>query len=74
MRESLINIEGKGTIDANGTVLRKLENEAKLGIRGRAVVLRNTDGVIIRDIIIRQSPAWCVHLIFCTDVLRWYTV
>lgn len=64
-----ITIEGKGTIDANGTVLRKLENEAKLGIRGRVVVLRNTDGVIILDIIIRQSPAWCVHPIFCTDVL-----
>ncbi len=64
-----IVIEGKGMIDANGTVLRRLESEFGLGCRGRAIALRNTDGVTLREITVRQSPAWCVHTIFCTNVL-----
>lgn len=64
-----ITIEGKGTIDANGTTLRRQMLEAKVGIRGRALALRNVDGLVIRDVTVRHSPAWCVHAIYCRDVL-----
>ena len=64
-----ITIEGKGTIDANGTTLRRQMLDAKLGIRGRALALRNVDNLVIRDVTVRHSPAWCVHAIYCKDVL-----
>lgn len=59
---------GKGTIDANGKLLFRKEMDEKKGFRGRAVCLRNTKGVVIEDVTIRQSPAWCLHLIYCQDV------
>lgn len=64
-----IVIEGRGVITANGTVLMHKELAEKRGFRGRALALRNVDGLIIRDVTVRHSPAWCVHLMFCTDVL-----
>ena len=64
-----IAIEGKGTIDANGEALFLAEMEERKGKRGRAVCIRNTDGVIIRGVRIRQSPSWCLHLLYCRNVL-----
>ncbi len=64
-----ITIAGRGTIDANGSTLRRQMLEAKKGIRGRALALRNVDGLVIRDVTVRHSPAWCVHTIYCRDVL-----
>jgi len=64
-----IVIEGKGTIDANGTTLRRQMLDAKVGIRGRALALRNVDNLVIRDVTVRHSPAWCVHTIYCRDVV-----
>lgn len=64
-----ITIEGKGTIDANGTTLRRQMLDAKVGIRGRALALRNVDNLVIRDVTVRHSPAWCVHTIYCKNVL-----
>ncbi len=65
-----ITVEGNGVIDANGKALftaeMKTENTVK---RGRAVCIRNTDGVTIRGVTIRQSPAWCLHLLYCGNVL-----
>ncbi|WP_426452539.1 glycosyl hydrolase family 28 protein [Paenibacillus sp. S-38] len=63
-----ITIEGEGKIDANGTALFHKEMAEKKGFRGRAVCLRNVDGVYLKDITVRQSPAWCVHLIYCNGV------
>lgn len=63
-----IVIEGKGTIDANGSTLRRQMLEAKKGIRGRALALRNVDHLLIKDVTVRHSPAWCVHTIYCRDV------
>jgi exo-poly-alpha-galacturonosidase len=63
-----ITIEGLGKINASGSILRKkvtAENKAK---PGRAVCLRNVDNVYLKDITVRQSPAWCVHLIYCNNV------
>ncbi len=64
-----ITIDGKGVIDANGAALFAVEMKEKKGKRGRAVCLRNTDGLTIRGVTIRQSPAWCLHLLYCRNVL-----
>ncbi len=64
-----ITIEGKGTIDANGSALRRQMLDAGIGIRGRAMALRNVDNLVIRDVTVRHSPAWCVHTIYCRNVL-----
>lgn len=64
-----ITICGKGTIDANGRKLFMEEMKEKKAVRGRAVCIRNTDGVYVKDITIRQSPAWCLHTIYCHNVV-----
>jgi len=63
-----ITIAGPGKIDANGSKLRKKELAEKKGKPGRAVCIRNTDRVYLHNITVKQSPAWCVHLIYCTQV------
>lgn len=63
-----ITIAGEGTIDANGNKLIDRELSEKRGIRGRAVCMRNVQGLYLKDITVRQSPAWCVHLIYCDGV------
>lgn len=64
-----ITIEGKGIIDANGVTLFNAEMSENKGKRGRAVCLRNTKNVTIKNVTIRQSPAWCLHLIYCQNVV-----
>lgn len=64
-----ITIDGKGTINANGVALFNAEMAEKRGVRGRAVCIRNTGNVTIKGVTIRQSPAWCLHLIYCKNVL-----
>lgn len=63
-----ITIAGKGTIDANGSILRQKEMSEQKGKPGRAVCIRNTDGVYMYGVTIRQSPAWCVHLIYSNHI------
>lgn len=64
-----ITIDGQGVIDANGVALFHAEMNENKGKRGRAVCIRNTENVTIKNITIRQSPAWCLHLIYCRNVL-----
>lgn len=64
-----ISIEGKGIIDANGAALFRAEMNENRGKRGRAICIRNTENVSIRNVTIRQSPAWCLHLVYCRNVL-----
>lgn len=64
-----ITIDGKGVIDANGVALFNAEMCENRGKRGRAVCIRNTRNVTIKNVTIRQSPAWCLHLIYCENVL-----
>lgn len=63
-----ITINGPGTINANGSALRQKEKAEAAGKLGRAVCIRDTDGVYLQGITVRQSPFWCVHLIYCTGV------
>lgn len=63
-----ITIMGSGTINANGSALRKAELAEAAGAPGRAVCIRDTDRLYLYGITVRQSPAWCVHLIFCSEV------
>ncbi len=63
-----ITIAGDGVIDANGVSLRQQELKENKGKPGRAVCIRNADNVYMKDITVRQSPAWCVHTIYCHGV------
>ncbi len=64
-----IAIEGVGEINANGRALFDAEMSDERIKRGRAVCIRNADNVTIRGVKIRQSPSWCLHLIYCRNVL-----
>ena len=64
-----ITIDGKGIIDANGAALFQKEMAENKARRGRAVFIRNTRNLTIRNCTIRQSPAWCLHLLYCSNVL-----
>ena len=64
-----ITIDGEGIIDANGRILFEQQLRENKGKRGRAICLRNTANVTIRNITVRQSPAWCLHLIYCEGVV-----
>ena len=55
-------------INANGEKLFRAEMDEKAGVRGRAICIRNVDNLYLQDVTVRQSPAWCVHLIYCSDV------
>jgi exo-poly-alpha-galacturonosidase len=63
-----ITISGRGKIDANGSALRKKELAENKAKPGRAICLRNVDNVYLKDITVKHSPAWCVHLIYCNNV------
>lgn len=65
-----ITIEGKGIIDANGRALFEAElgNNPKVK-RGRCACLRHITNLTIKDVTFRQSPAWCLHLAYCTNVV-----
>lgn len=64
-----ISIIGKGTIHPNGEALYEKELSEKAGMRGCAVCIRNTDGLVIRDVTIREAPFWCLHPIYCNNIL-----
>jgi len=61
-------ITGKGVIKANAKPLFSGELEQKAGVRGRNTYIANTDRVYIHGVTIRESPAWCLHLIYCSQV------
>jgi polygalacturonase len=63
-----ITVAGTGKIDANGTNLRKKEITENKGKPGRAICIRNADHVYLYNITVKQSPAWCVHFIYCNHV------
>jgi len=63
-----ITIAGPGKIDANGSTLRKKELSEAAGRPGSAVCIRNTDNVYLQGITVRQSPFWCVHIVYCNGV------
>ncbi len=62
-------IAGRGKIDAAGNKLyRPMLDSKTAAVRGRAVCLRNVDNLYIYGVTVRNSPAWCVHLIYCNNV------
>lgn len=64
-----ITIEGGGEIDASGEYLCFAELNSNCAQRGRAVCMMNVRNLIIRNVTIRQSPSWCLHLLFCKEVI-----
>lgn len=63
-----VRITGKGVIKANAKPLFAGELEQKAGVRGRNTYFANTDRVYIHGVTIRESPAWCLHLVYCNQV------
>ena len=63
-----VKITGRGVIKANGQALFTRELAEKAGIRGRNIYMANVDRVYIQGVTIRESPAWCLHLLYCTQV------
>ncbi len=63
-----LTVTGGGVIDANGVELFLREREENKGARGRALCLQDSRHIYIRDVTLRQSPAWCLHMIRCEDV------
>ncbi len=63
-----IIIDGKGTINANGKSLFHTELNNSSAKRGRAVCITNTENLTIKNVTVRQSPAWCLHIVYCENV------
>ena len=63
-----IAIVGEGTIDANGSALMKEEIAEGKASRGRAICAVRVDGLYLNGITVCQSPAWCIHTVYCNNV------
>lgn len=63
-----LTLAGSGVVDANGVELFWKEMEENKGKRGRAIALRHVTNLNIKGITVRQSPAWCLHLLYCNRV------
>ena len=74
---SNISITGSGTIDANGYVVRKAY-EAALKIKkqsGRILYLKNSKGIMIRGVTLRDSYSWNVQVSFSDDIkMQWVKI
>ncbi len=72
-----VSITGTGTIDGNGVAFmgKELEDSYELkpvtdfDPRPHVLTLVNVEKVVIRDVTIRNSAYWTVHLIGCHDAL-----
>ena len=69
-REKVENIiiSGSGTIDANGAELKKKEILTPAIKRGRAICICGAKNIFISGITVRQSPAWCLHIIYSKNI------
>ncbi len=67
--EDLVNItiEGRGTIDGQGTIYRELDRP----FRQRPYLIRlvNCRNVLVRDITLQNSPFWVQHYLACDDLV-----
>ena len=63
-----IKITGGGCVDASGLMPAAFQMETAI-TRGRVVCIRNCRGVTISGVRLLHPPAWCLHLIGCSDVL-----
>ena len=72
-----VSVTGHGIIDGNGTAFmgRELDDSFELkpvtdfDPRPHVLTLEDTERVVIRDVVIRNSAYWTVHLIGCNDVV-----
>jgi len=66
-----VRIAGPGIIDANGDAVRtawqKKLNRTK--VAGRALLLMRVRGLELRDVTVRDSYSWNVHLVECDKVV-----
>jgi len=57
-----VHIKGRGTIDANGTILRNQQNGVPNIVR-----VRQSANVSLEDLLLRDSAAWTVHFLKSHD-------
>ncbi len=64
-----IAVIGKGVLDGNGEVLfhEELKEHGRIS-RGRTVCIRNTTGLYFYGITVKNSPAWCLHPVYCKNM------
>ena len=64
-----IKIIGKGVIDGGGEDLFKPQLDAFGKVsRSRTICIRNTTGLYIYGVTVRNSAAWCLHNIYCKNM------
>ncbi|MBK7930946.1 MAG: hypothetical protein IPJ98_26770 [Bryobacterales bacterium] len=68
---SHVGIAGPGTIDANGGPLPPVKHAPDVAgsVRPRALFLKNCRHVTLRDVAVRESAMWSVHLARCEKIL-----
>lgn len=66
-----IGIEGTGVIDGNGSPFPPARHAPNIagGVRPRAVFWHECRKVRVRDVTVRESAMWSVHLALCQHVL-----
>ena len=63
-------IRGEGVIDGNGEKLVVAEEQiGRKGKRGRVLGVSNSRNVVVEGVTFRQSASWCLHFIYCEDVV-----
>lgn len=64
-----VSICGNGTINASGaSLIGKELASGDVAKRGNAVCLRNTTGIYLYGITIREAPFWCLHTIYSKNI------
>lgn len=58
-----VRIAGRGTIDGNGTVLRKRHGAAPNLLR-----VRESSAIVVEDVLFRNAAAWSLHVVASSDV------
>lgn len=68
-RHKNLVITGAGTFDASGNVLRKKEQTEGRGAPGSCACISNVSGLTITKAVFRNCPSWCLHILYCDDVV-----
>lgn len=62
-----VKIFGRGIIDGHGITLRRNAGNS-MESRARLITSVGSRNLVLEDILLRESPVWCVHLIESSDI------
>lgn len=71
---SKVKISGQGTVDGSGDewvkrISNRTDTTSRRWERPRLVGIQNCKGVEIKDLRLRNQAVWCVHILYCENVL-----